>query len=548
MIQMENGNISKNLLYTQKHFDLIIKLNKTSFVDKNTEEDIFNEITETLVDGLDIDRASYWVLKMTNLVCVNLFDKNTGFHSSGDLLPARDLPIYFKALEEGIAIVADNVLTNEYTQELKEGYLIPLGITDMLDLPIRENGNVAGVICCEHRHDPRVWSESDLAFAKSVADILSLLLEKNKRRIVTASLLENQRKLSLITETSKDVFVVFEDGKVTYVSPAYTKYLGFTEEELLNFRAEDVFKSIHPDDVEKVKKIVYENLSKKVKNFKCEFRFKTKSGRYIWREDSASVIYDGDGLYSKYILVSRDISAIKKSQEKIDKLYSLSKIQNLKLLDFTHIISHNIRSNTSNMTMLLDLIEDAKSDSEKDEYFNLLKQSNKKLSDTIHFLNETISLQLKSKAKKYTLNIKSEVEKTLVSINALLLDNDVEIRNEVSKGIEINTIPAYFESVLFNLISNAIKYKSEKRKAIVEIFANKKDQEISITVKDNGVGIDLKLNKDKIFGMYKTFHGNDDAVGIGLFMTKNHIEALGGKIEVKSEINVGTEFKVLLNE
>ncbi len=545
---MSQNQISKNLLFTQKHFDLILKLNRTSFVDKNSIEDIYNVITEALVEGLDIDRAGFWRLDGDNLVCINLFDKSTAQHTSGESLASRDLPVYFKALSEGIAIVADNVLTNKYTQELKDNYLIPLRITDMLDLPIRENNTVVGVLCCEHRDDPRVWDASDLAFAKSVSDILTLLLEKNKRKFITNELLESQRKLSLITENSKDVFVVFEEGKVAYISPSYSDYLGFTEDELINFKAEDVFKSIHSDDVERIKKIVYENLSKKIKNFKCEFRFKTKSGRYIWREDSASVIYDGHGLYSKYILISRDITAAKKAQEKIDKLYSLSKIQNLKLLDFTHIISHNIRSNTSNMTMLLELIEDTNSDIEKQEYFSLLKQSNKKLSDTIHFLNETINIQLNSKAKKYKLNVKSEIEKTLVSINKLFLDKNVEIQTEVKTELEINTIPAYFESILFNLIANAIKYKAPARKAVVRIVAEKNENKIIISVSDNGVGIDLKLNKDKIFGMYKTFHGNDDAVGLGLFMTKNHVEALGGKIEVKSEINVGSEFKITLNE
>jgi PAS domain S-box-containing protein len=546
---MEKHKISKNLLFTQKHFDLILKLNKTSFVDKNTVEEIYNVITETLVDGLNIDRSGFWRLHGENLICINLYDKGTNKHTSGDSLASRDLPIYFKALTEGIAIVADNVLTNEFTQELKEGYLIPLGITDMLDLPIRENGKIIGVLCCEHRDDPRVWNESDLAFAKSVSDILTLMLEKNKRREVTQQLLENQRKLSLITDNAKDIFMVFEDGKMTFVSPSYSKDVGFSEEEIMNYKPEDIFNSMHQDDVNDVKKIIYESLEQKLTNFKYQFRIKTKSGRYIWREDATSIIYDdSDKKYSKYIVISRDISHIKKAQEKIDKLYSLSKIQNLKLLDFTHIISHNIRSNTSNMTMLLDLIEDTKSDKEKSEYFNLLKDSNKKLSDTIHFLNETITIQLKSKAKKYKLNVKNEVEKTLVSINALLLDANVEIKNEVSKAIEINTIPAYFESIMFNLISNAIKYKAPKRKAIVAISAKKKDDKIVISVKDNGIGIDLKLNKDKVFGMYKTFHGNEDAVGLGLFMTKNHIEALGGKIEVKSEINVGSEFKVTLNE
>lgn len=545
---MNKSKISNNLLFTQKHFDLILRLNRTSFVERNTVDEIFNVITETLVEGLNIDRAGFWRLEGENLICINLFDKDSNKHSSGESLASRDLPIYFKALADGIAIVADNVLTNDYTQELKDSYLVPLGITDMLDLPIRENDKVIGVLCCEHRDDPRVWNASDLAFAKSVSDILALMLEKNKRRIVTNKLLESQRKLSLITENSNDFFVVFENGKITYISPSYVAFLGYNNDELLNFKVEDVFQNMHLDDSQAVKLYVNEQLALKNKNFKYEFRFRTKSGKYIWREDSASVIYDESGHYSKYILISRDISNSKKSQEKIDKLYSLSKIQNLKLLDFTHIISHNIRSNTSNMTMLLNLIDEAADTTEKDEYFKLLKESNNKLSETIHFLNETISLQLKAKAKKYKLNVKSEVEKTIISINALLLNDNVEIKNKISENIVINTIPAYFESILFNLISNAIKYKDSKKESFVEISAKKTNDKTIIKVKDNGIGIDLKLNKDKIFGMYKTFHGNDDAIGLGLFMTRNHVEALGGKIEVKSEINVGTEFKVTLNE
>lgn len=546
---MNKSKISKNLLFTQRHFDLILKLNRTSFVDKNTVDEIFNVITETLVEGLAIDRAGFWRLEGDNLICINLFDKDSNQHTSGESLASRDLPIYFKALADGIAIVADNVLTNEYTQELKDGYLIPLGITDMLDLPIRENDKVIGVLCCEHRDDPRVWDASDLAFAKSVSDILALMLEKNKRRKVTNELLESQRKLSLITENSKDFFVVFENGKITYISPSYIDYLGYGNDDFLDFKVDEVFKNIHPEESDSIRKFVDEQLAAKAKNFKYEFRFRTKSGKYIWREDSVSVIYDNSGYkYSKYILISRDISSIKKAQDKIDKLYSLSKIQNLKLLDFTHIISHNIRSNTSNMTMLLDLIGETDDITEKEEFFKLLKDSNDKLSETIHFLNETITIQLKSKAKKYKLNVKSEVEKSLVTINALLLDKSVVIRNQVPNTTEINTIPAYFESILFNLISNAIKYKDSKKASFVEITAKKVNEKTIIKVIDNGVGIDLKLNKDKIFGMYKTFHGNDDAVGLGLFMTKNHVEALGGKIEIKSEINVGTEFKITFNE
>jgi signal transduction histidine kinase len=112
--------------------------------------------------------------------------------------------------------------------------------------------------------------------------------------------------------------------------------------------------------------------------------------------------------------------------------------------------------------------------------------------------------------------------------------------------MEIRTIPSYFESIMFNLITNAIKYKSPERNPVIEITAKRANSKTAILVSDNGIGIDLHKNKNKIFGMYKTFHGNNDAVGLGLFMTRNHVEALGGTIEVESEMGKGSTFKVVL--
>jgi PAS domain S-box-containing protein len=548
---MEKANISNNLLFNKNHFDLLIKLNKVSFDDDNYSlEDIYNINTETLVEGLDIDRASFWRIDQDKMVCINLFDKNDNLHSNDGQLKTIDLPIYFKALNDGIAIVADDVMTNKYTQELKESYFIPLGITDLLDLPIRENGKVIGVLCCEHRQDERTWSESDLAFAKSVADILMLMIEHKKRRSIEKELLDTERKVSLITDNSTDGFVVFENRSPTYVSQSYLDAMGFTKQEALRMSLEDVFNNVHPDDVAEVKTIVYYNLDKKNKNFKYTFRFKNKLGEYCWREDTASVLYDDSNqeLYSKYMVISRDITAIKNAEAIIEKLYAISKNQGEKILDFTHIISHNIRSNTSNISMIIDLIGDMVDSSEKEEYFQLLKESNNKLSDTIHYLNETINAQLNKKNQKINLNLKSQIEKTLSGVNGIIKNKFVDLDIQVPQNIEIYTIPSYFESIVFNLVTNAIKYKSLDRKLKIIIKAEKIDSKITIEIIDNGLGINMERNKDKIFGMYKTFHGNEDAVGLGLFMTKNHVETLGGEISVKSKVGIGSEFKFTLND
>lgn len=545
---MEQSNTSKNLLFSQRHFELILQLNKMSFVEKNSVSDIFNLITESLVEGLNIDRASYWKIEDEKLKCVNLFDKDAKEHLHHIDIEQRDLPIYFQALSDGIAIVADDVMTNQYTQELKESYLIPLGITDMLDLPIRENGKVTGVLCCEHRDKPRVWNESDLAFAKSVSDILALMLEHFYSSEIEKKLFESERKVNLISEFSSDGFIVLENSQITYASESYRDLFGYTQEEVLKLNSQDILNAMHADDREKIRTLVAKNLALKNPSFKYEFRLKTKSGNYFWREDTASVLYDENGKYSKYIVISRDINKTKVATEEIKRLYEISQFQNKKLIDFTYIISHNIRSNSCNMSMLLDLIAETNDFDEKEEYLKLLKESNDKLTETLHYLNETINIRTNPNNLKTVVNVKKEVEKVLNAVNAIILKEKVEVKIDIDDKIEIKTIPSYFESILLNLISNSIKYKSNLEKPKIEIIVKKPGTVCIIIIKDNGLGIDLDQNKDKIFGMYKTFHNNDDANGIGLFMTKNHVESLGGKIEVTSIINEGSQFKVSLYE
>ncbi|MDB5111030.1 MAG: domain/sensory box/EAL domain protein, partial [Mucilaginibacter sp.] len=108
--------------------------------------------------------------------------------------------------------------------------------------------------------------------------------------------------------------------------------------------------------------------------------------------------------------------------------------------------------------------------------------------------------------------------------------------------------PAYMESIIFNLLSNAIKYRSLVRKPEVTIsYFNMPRGKYGFVVTDNGIGIDLKKYGDQLFGMYKTFNGNHDAKGMGLFITKNQVESFGGSIEVISEVDKGTTFRVCLN-
>ena len=136
------------------------------------------------------------------------------------------------------------------------------------------------------------------------------------------------------------------------------------------------------------------------------------------------------------------------------------------------------------------------------------------------------------------------IRKAIGVLNEQIHLKNANIINTVANDVIINYNPAYMESILLNLLSNAIKYAHPERDPIIFISSKYEKNKLVLLISDNGIGIDLKKNGDKIFGLYKTFAGNPDARGLGLFITRNQIEFMSGKITVESELGLGTTFKV----
>lgn len=141
-------------------------------------------VTEVGAETLGVERVSVWSYSggRAEIVCDDLHRLGQRTHESGVRLRAEDYPHYFEALERSRTIAAADARTDPRTSEFREGYLEPLGITSMMDVPIRLHGRVVGIICHEHTGPPREWTVEEQEFAASVADHVSLALEASARR------------------------------------------------------------------------------------------------------------------------------------------------------------------------------------------------------------------------------------------------------------------------------------------------------------------------------------------------------------------------------
>ncbi|MGM0392201.1 MAG: sensor histidine kinase, partial [Bacteroidota bacterium] len=218
--------------------------------------------------------------------------------------------------------------------------------------------------------------------------------------------------------------------------------------------------------------------------------------------------------------------------------------QNSRLFNFAHIVSHNLRSHSSNLSLVVQLLSETQPLKDKMELLDNISDISENLDVAISKLNEMITHQDVLTKERKTTSFSNALDVVMASVSSLIKREGATIISDFKALKEIQYIPEYLESILLNLITNAIKYKQPGRKPVIFIQTYLFNEQSFMEISDNGMGIDLDQFGEKMFGMYKTFHRNSDAKGIGLFITKNQVETLGGTISVTSTVNIGTTFKI----
>ncbi len=281
------------------------------------------------------------------------------------------------------------------------------------------------------------------------------------------------------------------------------------------------------------------------KAFSEELQMNNFQGKSMWIRCIGKPVYGSSNTIIGLKGVFQNIDEIKRRELTLQKSVNIIASQNNRLFNFAHIVSHNLRSHSSNLSLLVQLIESIDDASEKLELVGEVKNISKNLSTTIEHLNEIVTIHANKKQKRKNVNFKETLVLVMSSIRNIITSGNAEVHHNFDALSEVRFVPAYMESILLNLLTNAIKYKHPDRDAKIHFESGITEEGKGfLKISDNGQGIDMEKFGDKVFGMYKTFHHNTDAVGIGLFITKNQIESQNGSIEVESEVGVGTTFTI----
>ena len=259
-------------------------------------------------------------------------------------------------------------------------------------------------------------------------------------------------------------------------------------------------------------------------------------------------VRDSNGHMKIMIGYALDISDRKLLEEKQEVLIKQLQKTNRQLNDFSNIIAHNLRGPLGNITSIVDLIENMDDVEQQKELISYLKPCTESVSAVFNQLIDSLHVMHDVEIEFRNNDLATCLKLVRNSLDLEIKQCQAKISTDLSLAAEVYGPEKYIVSMLHNLVSNAIKYRSPDRQPEILVRTMNEGEEVVLSVADNGLGIDLHKHGDNLFKIGKVFHSNPDSKGFGLFMTKTQVESIGGKIWIDSAPGKGTTFFIMLKK
>lgn len=340
------------------------------------------------------------------------------------------------------------------------------------------------------------------------------------------------------------IFVKDASGKYVMANDAACTFFGTERKDLIG--KTDFELGIPKEKAEMFLDADLQVIKNKEPLFFPEIKTELKGGEVAWHQTIKVPFQQTDTDKPAVLTIVTNITDRKRRELELNETLDIIGQQNQRLTNFAHIVSHNLRNHAGNISMLLSLYDTDESEEEQEEILGYLNTASERLNESIADLNDIVDQQQKTVSQLKEVSLKEYVTKTKEILITETLAHNVSFEEDIPEHILFNYNPAYLESIILNMFSNAIKYRKPEVSPHISVKGYQKNGSIFLEVSDNGLGIDLERHQEKLFGMYNTFHENENSKGIGLFITKNQVESMGGTIEVESEVGVGSTFKIKL--
>ncbi|QNF31999.1 PAS domain S-box protein [Adhaeribacter swui] len=445
------------------------------------------------------------------------------YHMSGYSAEETIGAFYYKYIPEAFWPLASSAIQQVLKGEIKtlelqffkkDGSLLDLQITGV---PILLKGNLEGIQCVIKDITAKKKAEAQL-------ELLSLVADKTTNGVIITDNYEN----------------------IEWVNNSFTRLTGYTFEEVIGKKPGNFLTGslTNPETMaqiqEKIRKA--EPIAVEILNYK-------KNGEELWVAMEINPIFNEAGQPEKFVATQVDITSKKKAELEMRQLTKDLFDHNRDLKQFTYIVSHNLRAPVATALGLANLLTMVDKDHEVfDTSLKNLQITVEQLNTILKDLNAILSIRdNQNAAAKEKFSIEEVYQQAVANLQDSLNQHQGKVSFCLEGDCNLISKKAYLYSIFYNLLSNAIKYRSAERPLQIQVtYRNYPGSGTEIVVADNGSGLDLNKIGENIFKLYKRFHRNVEGRGMGLFLVKTHVEALGGHIGINSQVNEGTRFIINL--
>ncbi|MDQ3291740.1 MAG: PAS domain-containing protein [Bacteroidota bacterium] len=377
-------------------------------------------------------------------------------------------------------------------------------------------------------------------------EVTDQVLAKRQAEVLTEQLRAEKERFEFLAETVPQfIWTTDQKGYHDYFNQRWIDYTGYDVEDS---KGTEMWKNLlHPDDRERVWKR-WEHSLRTGEFYQVEYRFKSKEGNYSWFLGQAAPMHDANGNITKWFGTCTDIEEKKRAEEELLIMNQELRKTNEDLDSFVYTASHDLKLPIISMSRIFsELTRSAQFTAPDAEILiTMFHKSLDQLQTTIRDLADIVHVQKNLDQRQEIISFAEITKEVQLSILDMITESDAQVITDFKSAPSIYFSSVNLKSIIYNLLSNAIKYRSPDRTPIVSIKTDKENDFVVLTVQDNGLGINLERHKSKLFQMFKRFHNHVTGSGIGLYIINRIAQNNGGHIEVTSEVDAGTTFKVYL--